>query len=206
MKTYIRKSIKGYYIEFPDEIDATYWAGKIGSTYQDFEDNKWIPLSNEQLAFREEYPEADIEQVITMTEPQSNANRTLEDAKAEKINLIDQYDTSDDVNGFTVLQGENIITAWLTPAERANYRSSIDAAELVGVNNLSLYINDAFITIPTATAKVMLAQIQLYADQCFIVTKQHKAAVEAMNDIQTVDNFDYTSDYPNKLVFDLNSI
>jgi hypothetical protein len=60
MKTYIRKSIKGYYIEFPEEIDATYWNGKIGTTYEDFENNKWILLSNEQVAFHETHPNASI--------------------------------------------------------------------------------------------------------------------------------------------------
>jgi len=49
MITYIRKSIKGYYIEFPDEIDAEYWSGKIGTTYQDFLDGKWVKLSDEQV-------------------------------------------------------------------------------------------------------------------------------------------------------------
>jgi len=65
----------------------------------------------------------------------------------------------------------------LTPIERSNYKNSIEAAELVGLENVSFYINDKEISLPLATAKLMLAQIQLYADQCFIVTKQHKAAV-----------------------------
>lgn len=69
MKTYIRKSIKGYYIDFPEEIDAQYWAGKIGSTYQDFLDDKWILLSNEQLAFKEAHPRFSIQNIIEMTEP-----------------------------------------------------------------------------------------------------------------------------------------
>jgi hypothetical protein len=45
MKTYIRKSIKGYYIEFPEPIDAQYWDGKIGTTYEDFIGDKWVLLS-----------------------------------------------------------------------------------------------------------------------------------------------------------------
>jgi len=70
MITYIRKSIKGYYIEFPEEIDATYWEGKIGSTYKDFEDGKWVPLSDEQLTFHTEHPEASVSQVLSMTLPE----------------------------------------------------------------------------------------------------------------------------------------
>lgn len=204
MKTYIRKSIKGYYINFIDEIDAEYWAGKIGSTYEDFRNNKWILLSVEQVAFHEEHPNASISQVINMTLPEPiEYTRTLEDAKNEKLQAIDDYDNSSFVNGFDVVNGNDTITAWLTPAQRANYRSSIDAAELVGLTELSLYIGEIPVTLPTTTAKLMLAQIQLYADQCFIVTKRHKAAVEAMNSIEDVDNYDIAQSYPTKLSFSI---
>lgn len=47
MITYIKKSIKGYYIEYPNEIDSNYWKGKIGTTYEDFKNGKWIRLSEE---------------------------------------------------------------------------------------------------------------------------------------------------------------
>lgn len=200
MKTYIRKSIKGYYIDFPEEIDAQYWAGKIGSTYEDFRNDKWIPLSDEQLAFKEAHPNLSIKNIIEMTEPTPYI-RTIDDAKREKINAIGQYDNSQNVNGFEVIFNGNSIIAWLTPAERANYRSSIDAAELVGIDNLSLYIGEMPITLPTATAKLMLAQIQLYADQCFIVTKQHEAAIEALDSIEDIDSYNNTTFYPSRLTF-----
>lgn len=204
MKTYIRKSIKGYYVQYPEEIDTQYWSGKIGSTYEDFRAGKWILLSDEQVAFHNEHPYASISQVISMTLPESvEYTRTLEDAKAEKINAIDSYDSSEAVNGFDVVDGENTVTAWLTPAERSNYRSSIEAAELVGLTELSLYIGELPVTLSVATAKLMLAQIQLYADQCFIVTKQHKAAVEALDSIEAVDNYDVTAGYPTKLTFNV---
>lgn len=203
MKTYIRKSIKGYYIDFPEEIDAQYWAGKIGSTYEDFKDNKWILLSDEQLVFHTEHPSASINQVLTMTLPEPVVyERTLEDAKMEKIMSIEEYDSSDNVNSFNVVSnGETVATDWLTPEKRSNYKNSIDAAELVGLTELSLYIGEIPVTLSVATAKLMLAQIQLYADQCFIITKQHKAAIEALDSIDAVDNYDVTANYPQKLTF-----
>jgi hypothetical protein len=87
MITYIRKNIKGYYIEFPEEIDAQYWEGKIGTTYEDFLNNKWIRLSDEQVAFHKEHPKANIYQVIAMELPPEPEpyERTIEDAKQEKI-------------------------------------------------------------------------------------------------------------------------
>jgi len=131
---------------------------------------------------------------MTLPEPYT---RTLEDAKNEKLMAIEDYDRSSFVNSFDIMQNDEVVaSSWLTPAERANYRSSIDAAELVGLTELSLYIGEIPVTLPTATAKLMLAQIQLYADQCFIVTKQHKAAVEALESIEAVGNYDITARYP----------
>lgn len=197
MKTYISQLINGYFCT--DEVDENYWEGNIGSTLEDFYAGKWVLLSNDQAAFHEQNPYATVEQVWDMNIP----TRTLEDAKNEKLQAIDDYDNSSFVNGFDVVNGNDTTTAWLTPAERANYRSSIDAAELVGLTELSLYIGEMPITLSVATAKLMLAQIQLYADQCFIVTKQHKAAVEALDSIEAVDNYDVTAGYPTKLTFNV---
>ena len=202
MKTYIKNNYKGYYVELPEEIDQEYWAGKIGTTYQDFLDGKWVLLSPEQVAFHEEYPNASVKEVldmqITPTPP-----RTLEQAKAEKIAEIEQYNDSDNVNEFSVVKDGVTVTDWLTPEKRSNYRNSIDAANLVGLDSLSLYVGGMPVTLPTQTAELMLAQIQLYADRCFIVTETHKANVEALDTIEAVDSYDYETGYPQKLVFNL---
>lgn len=169
MKTYIRKSIKGYYIDFPEEIDAQYWAGKIGSTYEDFRNDKWILLSDEQLAFKEAHPNLSIKNIIEMTEP-TPYQRTIEDAKFEKLAQIDEYDSSDAVNSFDIVVDGNTISAWLTPDQRANYKNSLDSAELLGLEEVHPVFNEMQLTLQTAMAKMALAQIQLYADRCFIVT------------------------------------
>ena len=48
---------------------------------------------------------------------------------------------------------------WLTPDKRSNYRNSIDAAKLVGLTTLSLYVGGMAVTLPTQDAELMLAQI-----------------------------------------------
>jgi hypothetical protein len=52
-----------------------------------------------------------------------------------------------------------------------------------------------------AQAEYMLSQVQLYADQCYIVTKQNKIAVDALDTIEAVDAFKYDSGYPEKITF-----
>lgn len=199
---YIWKIQEGYYVETDSLLDEEYWNGQIGSTYQDFLDGKWVLLSNEQVIFHNEHPEASISQVLSMT----LYERTVIDAKEQKLLEIDNYDKSPSINEFIISsQGQPVATSWLTPEERANYKNSIDAAKLIGLDTLSLYIDEIPITLTTQQAELMLAQIQLYADQCFIITKRHKANVQRLETIEEVDNYDITTDYPTKLIFSIDN-
>lgn len=203
-ETYVRSSINGYYIEFPEKIDSEYWEGKIGTTYDDFLNNKWINLSSKQLKFKEDNPGASIKEVINMeleeVAPIDKLEKTLYDAKAEIVHAIDLYDKSEEVNQFTINQETEV---WFTPEERANYKNSIDSAKILGVDKLSLFIESTLFEVSTEQAEEILAYVQLYADKCFIVTQQHKINVMALKTIEEVETYDYKSGYPEKLNFDL---
>ena len=204
MKTYIRNTIKGYYIDFPEEIDSEYWAGKIGSTYEDFQNDKWILLSEAQVEFRNNNPWASIQEVLNMyIEEPTEPERTLEQAKSEKLAELAMYDSSDTINSFDVIINGNTISTWLNPIERSNYKSSIDAAKIMGENYISLYIENNNIQLTIGQADVFLAKIQLYANNCYMVTKQHQLAIEQLDSILDVDNYNYTQGYPEKIVFNL---
>jgi hypothetical protein len=190
--TYIKLDIDGYYIEFDSEFDPNLY-DNLGDSYQDFLENKWVLLSSEQVAFHVENPTASVFEVWNM-----KLIRTVEQAKAEMIQKIDDYDDSENVNGFKINGQE---AGWFTPEERSNYRSSIDAAKLLGIETLSFFIGDNLLEVTPAQGEYMLAQIQLYADQCFIVTKEHKIAVEALDDVEAIDAFQYTEGYPEQIDF-----
>lgn len=196
--TYIKNDISGYYIEFSEMFDENLY-NNLGSTWEDFLSGNWVLLSDEQVAFHNENPTASIKEVWDMeiTPPQP---RTLEDAKNEMLAKIENYDNSDQVNGFTV---NGFINGWFTAAERNNYRTSIDAAELLEIETLSFFVGETLLEVPTSLAKQMLAQLQLYADKCFIVTKEHKIAVEAMETIEEVDGFNWREGYPSKINFEI---
>lgn len=203
-KTYIRKGIKGYYLETSTEIDAEYWNGWIGSTYDDFLDGKWILLSDEQVAFHNENPDATIEEVInTHLAPSPIHTRTLEDAKRDKISQIEEYDSSDAVNSFDIIIEGNTVTTWIDPNKRSNYKNSLDSAELLGLTEVHPVFNGVQLTLPIQTAKSALAQIQIYADRCYIVTETHKANVNSLDTIEAVDAYDNETGYPEKLIFTL---
>lgn len=196
--TYIKFDIKGYFIDFGEKFNKDLY-NNLGETYQDFLDNKWVCLSDEQKAFHEANPKASVSEVWNM-ELTPTPQRTLDDAKAEMKNKIRQYDSSESVNSFTINENGSY---WFTPTERSNYKTSIDSAELLKVETLSLYVGDMPLTLPTETAKGMLAQIQLYADACYNVTKAHESAVDALETIEDVDAFEFMEGYPKKVNFDI---
>lgn len=196
---YIKKSISlnGHYVDFAEPLSAQEY-NNLGETWQDYLNNKWILLSDEQVAFHEQNPDASIIEVFNM-QLNSPYERTLDDAKHEKLEQIREYDSSDNVNAVLI----NGTKAWFTPDERSNYRNSIDAAKLVGIESLSMYVGNIAVTLSTQQAELMLAQIQLYADQCYMVTKGHKVNVEALTTIEEVDAYDYKAGYPQMLNFNI---
>ena len=215
MITYARKNIKGIYIEYPQELDAEYWKGKIGSTYEDYLNGMWIPLSSQQVRFHKKYPMASIKEVIEL-QLTPDPGRTLEQAKSERLNLLTQYDNSEAVNSFSVKltadsideeTGETIkgqtITHWFTPTERSNHKNTLDSLEVLNLPSVDVPLGGQTVTLPLQLAKVALARIQLYADQCYSVTQAHKTAVNALETIAEVDNYDFTANYPERLMFDL---
>jgi hypothetical protein len=136
-------------------------------------------------------------------EPAPTPTQLLERAKANKIAELDAYDSSEEVNSFRVNIGNEAVTAWFTPEQRADYKNSIDAAELLGRDVVRPVINGIEIALPVSVAKTALAQIQLYANQCYGVTEKHKAAINALETVGEVEAYDFERLYPEKLIFNV---
>ena len=184
--TYIYKNnTPSNYFTTDERIIGDSWY-YVGTTYDDYLNGAYVELTSEQISFHDEHPNATIEQVLKLEVPEP-PKRTIEEAKSNKLRQITYYDNSTMVNGFTI---NNSITAWFTPAERNNYCQSVSAAKLMGVEMLSFFVNNTELTVSTANAEMMLAAIQLYADKCYIVTMQHKLAVNNLESIEEVDNYD----------------
>lgn len=136
-------------------------------------------------------------------EPAPTPAQLLERAKANKIAELEAYDSSEEVNSFLVNIGNEAVMAWFTPEQRADYKNSIDAAELLGRDVVRPVINGREIKLPVSVAKTALAKIQLYANQCYGVTEQHKAAVNALETVEEVEAYDLKRFYPERLTFEV---
>ena len=123
--------------------------------------------------------------------------RTLGQAIAEKIAQIQAYDASENVNVF--YYGET--KCWLDKATRVGLMNSTNMEKTVGRQTSKLILGDLYFDFPCDTILYMLTLLEVYAKDCYDVTAQHVINVKNLTDIDSVDNYDYTAGYPDKLNF-----
>jgi hypothetical protein len=198
MVTYIKKNVPGF-ITMESELNPENY-NNVGTTYNHYLNGWWVLINEEQLSFKENNPEASIEEIINMTLKEKPAVDMLAKAKNLMIGKIKDYDRSENVNNFII---NDAINAWFNAQERNNYKQSIEAAKLLGELTLDFLVNGMVLSVSVQNAEYMLAQIQRYADKCFIVTEQHKMKVNKLTTVEEVENYDFTKGYPEMLKFDL---
>ena len=130
-------------------------------------------------------------------EPAPTPEQLLERAKANKIADLMDYDQSDAVDSFTI----NGNTMWLTVEERQQIATQISANEAVGRTNMTRWFGGASYTFPLVTWKQMLVDLEVYAGDAINVTESHKAAINALTTVEDVEEYDFETGYPAKLMF-----
>lgn len=119
----------------------------------------------------------------------------LGDAKRTKLMEINIYDQSDNVNLF-YLAGQPM---WLDAQTRQTLRTSIESYQAVGSETVTKWFGEHEYTFPTSAWLIMLNALEIYAAEALNVTESHKAAVIAMNSVEDIDDYDFTTGYPEKL-------
>lgn len=193
---YVNIDSESKVINLDFELDDNY---EVGATYEDYLDGKWVKLNAEQEVFYNANPSASVKEVLNcaLNPPYESS---LDDMKNMKVSEITAYDGSDAVNQFT-LGGKQM---WLDKDTRVGLVNSINIEKAAGKETTTLWFDAVQYAIPVDTALQMLAALELYALDCYNVTQSHIASVKLLDTIETLEAYDYTSGYPDKLVFNLN--
>lgn len=112
------------------------------------------------------------------------------------LHYLDEYDCSDKVNSFS-LNGKDV---WLDKNTRVGLMNSTTIAKSLGNEKTTLWLGTNKLEINCDIAIQLLSSLEMYALECYNVTASHKAEIEAISDINELLNYDYTSNYPEKLV------
>lgn len=122
---------------------------------------------------------------------------TLRHMKEDLRNSINDYDQSEEINGFSV-SGVNL---WLDKATRAGLMLRFQAEIAAGLETTALWYDGVRFPLTLTDAMQMLYALELYASACYDNTQRHLAAVDAMTSADEVETYDITAGYPDKLSF-----
>ena len=90
---------------------------------------------------------------------------------------------------------------WVPADKRAVLRISIEAYKALGAENITKVWDGQEYTFSTSDWDTMLNQVEVYASECFNQTQRHLAAINALDTVEAVNEYDFTQGYPEKLVF-----
>ena len=117
--------------------------------------------------------------------------------KEYMIEEIIRYDSSIEVNVFYINDKE----LWLDKATRVGLKLRFDAEMANGQTNTTIWYEGTPYNLELVNALQMLNTIELYASACYDNTQAHIANINAIEDIETLKNYDYKTGYPEKLRF-----
>ena len=135
--------------------------------------------------------------IADFIEVDTASNDPLEVAKQAVSEAILAYDSSPDVNEFT-LQG---VPMWLDKATRSGLKLRLEAEQSAGKEETTLWYGTTAVTLPIANAISMLNALEIYASECYDRTQQHLANVAGLESVETVLGYEFESGYPEKLNF-----
>ena len=131
--------------------------------------------------------------------------KTLDDYKNDKIHKIMSYDSSSSVNSITVKHGDDEFSYWLNMAQRSKLRVSAQTMKDLGYKTYRLDIREKGISIDADidTLITSINKMEEYATLCYRATTDNLNAVKALTTIDEVNNYDYKTGYPTKLIIEL---
>lgn len=129
--------------------------------------------------------------------PDPTEEEILIRTKREKINEINHYDSSDEVNIFYIQE----LPVWLDKATRAGLKLRFEAELAMKEENTTLWYGNQSFTLQLNSAIQMLYAIEVYASKCYDNTQKHLANVEKLETLEEIIEYDYHIGYPEKLEF-----
>lgn len=129
--------------------------------------------------------------------PVPTEEQILANAKKDKKNDINSYDSSSAINEFYIQD----VPVWLDKATRAGLKLRFEAEIAMGKTETALWYNNMQFPLELNLAMQMLYAIEIYASECYDNTQLHLANVDKIETLDAVLEYDYTVGYPEKLRF-----
>lgn len=211
--TYITKENKLTYIGLNDPLDPTCY--NIGESYEDYIAGKWVLLSEEQMLFKEEHPNATVEEVFNMKlvekVDEDIAVNELARAKSDKLEAIYQQDSQSNKFFISVIsEGKRVANSefWMDKDLRNSLLNvTLPALKQNGDTTTRLWSNTippTSIEVPIDWALNCIPIVEVYAKKTYDVMQGNIAKVYAAKTVDEINSIDVEGGYPPYITFELN--
>lgn len=130
----------------------------------------------------------------------------IKQAKSRKIDEINKYDSSKEVNICYIKTPLDTIPYWANKTERSTLKSAIHDCIAMGRETYRLDLREVGVSVDINCEKLlqMLSALEVYAIDCYNKTTDHIYAVNNLTTVEEIEEYDYRVGYPEKLTFELN--
>jgi hypothetical protein len=90
---------------------------------------------------------------------------------------------------------------WLGHELRQQLKTSVEAYIATGAETVTKWFNGMEFTFLCQAWLQMLAVLEVYAAEVLNATERHKAAINALESVEEVEQYDITEGYPEVVVF-----
>ena len=216
--TYITKKNRLTYIGLNDLLDPS--SNDIGNSYLDFLAGKWVLLSEEQVLFKEEHPDATIREVLDMkiseNEPEPSQAEVIEAevfnrAKDRKLDEIRAQDDKSNKFFISIIsEGKEVANSefWMDKDLRNSLLNvTLPALKQNGDTTTKLWSNTippASIDVPIDWALKCIPIVEIYAKKTYDMMQGNIAKVYAAKTVDEINSIDVEDSCPPYITFELN--
>jgi hypothetical protein len=124
-------------------------------------------------------------------------------AKSRKVDEINEYDSSKEVNICYIKTSLDTIPYWANKTERSSLKSAIQDCIAMGRETYRLDLREVGVSVDIACEKLlqMLSALEVYAIDCYNKTTDHIYAVNNLTTVKEIEAYEYRVGYPEKLEF-----
>jgi hypothetical protein len=109
----------------------------------------------------------------------------------------EKYGSSENVDVFYI----NEIKVWLDKLTRTGLMLRFQSEKAIGKTDTTLWYNEISFLLNIDNAIQMLYMLEAYASACYDNTQKHLANINKLTSVEELKNYDFTTGYPDKLIF-----
>lgn len=158
---------------------------------------EYVAPAVEPIVEEKEEEPSPLNNTVEIPVPEVSDKAAFVRARHKLRNAINRYDSSSEVNVF-YMQG---LPMWLDKSTRAGLMLRFQSEQNAGKVETTLWYNGIMYTLSITDALNMLMALELYASECYDVTQSHIAAINKLQTLEEIEQYDFRVGYPEKLSF-----